>query len=89
MAILQVKNLDNYLYAALKQRAQDDNRSVSQEVVTIIQSFLSQKQKTAGIGAARALLRLAGSWEDTRSAENIIADIRKARRNTRKSISLD
>ena len=42
MATLQVKGLDDSLYLALGARASIDNRSVSQEVVTMIQEFLAR-----------------------------------------------
>ncbi len=79
MATLQVKGMDDQLYEALRARAEADNRSISQEVIMIIRSYL------AGAGrdpqaVSRTLLSLVGSWDDDRSAEEIIADIRRARR---------
>jgi len=83
MATLQVKGMDDELYAALGARAARDNRSVSQEVVTIIREFLARPghdPKTA----TEALLELAGSWQDERTAEQIVLDLRKARRSSRR-----
>jgi len=80
MATLQVKGIDDRLYKALGARAAMDNRSVSQEVVTIIQEFLARPCPDANEGT-RDLLQLAGSWEDERSAAAIVSDLRKARRS--------
>ena len=79
MSTLQVKGIDDGLYRALAARAAQDNRSISQEVVTIIQEFLN---KPAGDPrqATEQFLALAGAWEDERSAEQVIADIRRSRR---------
>jgi plasmid stability protein len=79
LATLQVKGIDDRLYKALGARAAMDNRSVSQEVVTIIQEFLSRPvQKPSE--ATRAFLELAGSWSDSRPPEKIAVEIRKSRR---------
>jgi hypothetical protein len=85
MATLQVKGIDAQLYKALGARAELDNRSISQEVVTMIQEFLARPRHDAKT-ATQALLELAGSWVDPRSAREIAASIRKARRS-RKPIS--
>ena len=84
MATLQVKGIDDRLYAALGARAAMDNRSISQEVVTMIQQCLSRPPSDPA-EATRALLELAGSWKDDRSAARIVSDLRKARRNRRRS----
>jgi len=41
MAILQVRDIDDRLYDTLKQRAHIDNRSISQEVISILEKHLS------------------------------------------------
>jgi len=41
MAILQVRDIDDRLYSLLKLRAKSENRSVSQEVISIIEKYLS------------------------------------------------
>lgn len=41
MAILQVRDIDNNLYNSLKISAKMQNRSVSQEVITIIETYLN------------------------------------------------
>lgn len=45
MAILQVRDIDNNLYNSLKISAKMQNRSVSQEVITIIETYLNSSQK--------------------------------------------
>lgn len=81
MANLQVKEINPHIYGALKEQAAKDNRSVSQEVVTIIKEFLARKQKRSGSGGAEVLLRLAGAWDDKRKPAVIIRDLKKSRRN--------
>lgn len=81
MAVLQVRDLDDRLYETIRWSAKRSNRSISQEVVTILQNYFtspSSKEKNA----AQDFLKLSGSWEDTRSAEEIIDDITKARVNS-------
>jgi len=84
MATLQVKNIDDRLYRALGARAAMDNRSISQEVVTMIREFLARPASDPR-EVTRQLLELAGSWEDQRSARKIASDLRKARRSRRAS----
>ena len=78
MANLQVRAIDNGLYKALGKRAEMDNRSISQEVVMIIKEYL-KKPASSGRSATDAFLELAGTWEDSRSADEIIKSIRKSR----------
>lgn len=80
MATLQVKGIDDRLYQALGARAAMDNRSVSQEVVSIIREFLGRPTRDPR-EATRRLLELAGSWRDDRTARQIASDLRKARRS--------
>lgn len=79
VANLQVKGMDDNLYRALGARAKRNNRSISQEVVTLIQEGLSRPEEDPA-KATRELLKLAGTWKDSRSAEEIADSIRKARR---------
>jgi plasmid stability protein len=80
MATLQVKGMDDRLYETLSARAAQDHRSISQEVVMIIEEFLSRPENSPHKNM-RAFLELIGSWEDDRSAEEIVEDIRKNRRS--------
>lgn len=82
MANLQVKSMDDQLYQSLSKRARMDNRSISQEVTAIIKDFLSKPQKE-NANATDEFLKLAGSWKDKRSAEEIIKDIRSSRSTKR------
>lgn len=80
MANLQVKGMDDELYAALGARAAMDNRSISQEVVAMIKESLARRTGDPS-AVTRELLELAGSWEDERSAKQVASDIRKSRRS--------
>jgi hypothetical protein len=85
MANLQIKNIDEQLYEQIKQLASDENRSISQQVLFLIRNRLSRKGHTqSDETAAQALLDLAGSWDDPRTAEQIVADIKASRRSSRK-----
>jgi plasmid stability protein len=87
MATLQVKGIDDRLYEALRARAARENRSISQEVVTIIQQYLACPGKDIQ-STGEAILELAGSWQDGRSAEEIVRDIRQSRRFGRRNKEL-
>jgi plasmid stability protein len=86
MANLQIKGMDDDLYARLKAVAAAENRSVSQEVLFLVRSYLARRkawkdEKTPG----EVLLELAGSWEDEREADEIIAELKAGRRNAGRS----
>ncbi|MBW2206453.1 MAG: hypothetical protein JRG79_06040 [Deltaproteobacteria bacterium] len=83
MANLQIKGIQDDLYAEIKKLASAENRSVSQQVVFLLREYLAnrkffQVQKTP----AQALLALSGSWQDDRGAEKIIDEIKQARKNS-------
>jgi plasmid stability protein len=80
MATLQVKGIDDQLYKALGARASMNNRSISQEVITIIQESLSRGPADPR-AATRSFLELCGSWKDDRPAARIVADLRRSRRS--------
>ena len=82
MAILQVRSMDDNLYAALGRRADIENRSISQEVISIIKKYLATPQRLSDNIDEQAL-HLAGSWDDARSADEIAGDIRKNRSTKR------
>ena len=85
MANLQIKGIDNNLYERLKAIAASENRSVSQQVLFLVKSYLA-KGKTINEmkTSAQVLLELSGSWDDSRSSAEIIKEIRKDRKNSRK-----
>jgi plasmid stability protein len=78
MAILQVRGIDEGLYNSLKQKAKIDNRSISQEVIAILETYLSTPD-IYNTNSTREFLKL--SWDDTRNAAEIIAGIEEDRKN--------
>lgn len=85
MANLQIKGIDDNLYEHLKGMAAAENRSVSQQVLYLVKSYLAKgkkidKKKTS----AESLLELSGSWYDARSPEEIMEEIRKGRKSSNK-----
>jgi hypothetical protein len=91
MANLQIKGMDDDLYLEIKHMAKEEHRSVSQQILYITKLFLSKRKTIEQLKTpAELLLGLAGSWEDKRPAEEIIAEIRAARKSsTRLSEGLD
>ena len=88
MAVLQVRDIDDRLYDRLKFAAKIDNRSISQQVITILQNyFTSVPVKTKN--ATEEFLKLAGSWEDSRTTDEIIDDIYGSRVNSTRFEALD
>ena len=87
VATLQVKGMDDDLYRALAAWAKQDRRSISQQVTMIIQDFLATRHSTAEEKTA-ALLDLCGAWVDSRSAEEIVEDIRRARKSGGRAIDV-
>jgi plasmid stability protein len=81
MAILQVRDIDDRLYASLKAIAKSQNRSVSQEVISIIEKYLSNPANYKS-NPTREFIALSGAWEDDRSADEIIDSIKKSRKNS-------
>ena len=85
MANLQIKNIQDELYEEIKKLAASENRSVSQQVLFLVKEYLAKrKQLTAAKSPAQVLLELSGSWEDDRSAEQIVKEIKSARKSSRK-----
>ena len=88
MAMLQVRDMDDRLYERLRFAAKNDNRSISQQVITILQNyFTSVPVKTKN--ATEEFLKLADSWEDSRSASEIIDDIYESRTSSTRFEALD
>ena len=85
MANLQIKGIDDDLYNDIKKLAASQNRSVSQQMLMLIKQYLSkQHQIEKSKSPVQLLLELSGSWDDERSAEKIIMDIKKDRKNSKK-----
>lgn len=83
MANLQVRDIDDRVYNELKQRARSKHRSLSQEVVSIIEDYLS-KPIADTKGQSDMWLELVGSWEGPESADQILRSIRKGRATSRR-----
>ena len=86
--MLQVRDMDDRLYDRLRFAAKIDNRSISQQVITILQNyFTSVPVKTKN--STEEFLKLAGSWEDSRTTKEIIDDIYGSRINSTRFEALD
>lgn len=85
MANLQIKNVEDNLYEEIKKLALAENRSVSQQVLFLVKEYLAKrKHLTATKSPAQVLLDLSGSWEDDKNAEQIVKEIKSARKSSRK-----
>ncbi|MDX1957889.1 MAG: antitoxin [Leptospiraceae bacterium] len=84
MANLQVKDINSKLYESLKRRAELEHRSVSQEVILIIENHLIIKQNE-NIQNTHEFLRLSNSWIDPRSEKEIVKELRKSRSKKNRS----
>jgi len=80
MAILQVRDIDDRLYASLKRLATRENRSLSQEVIFILEKFLCSPSSFQ-TNPTKEFLEMAGSWDDDREADQIIREIKAARKH--------
>jgi len=85
MANLQIKGIEDNLYKKIKKMAASENRSVSQQVLFLIKEYMARKGKIQSLKfPAQVLLELSGSWEDNRSADKIISEIKRGRKNSKK-----
>jgi len=85
MANLQIKGIDEQLYAELKRIAVSENRSVSQQVLFLVKTYLARKNQLQTIKTpAEVLLELFDSWQDAREPHEIVADLRDSRKNSEK-----
>ena len=85
MANLQIKGIDDGLYAQLKSIAASENRSVSQQVLFLLKNYLAKKHRIQETETpAQVLLDLSGSWQDSRSSEQIVKELKKARKRSKK-----
>lgn len=81
MANLQVRDIDDRLYESLRERATREKRSISQEVILILEKYLS-RPNAYDVNSTDEFLSLFGAWVDDRDADEIIDDIRSSRRNS-------
>jgi len=85
MANLQIKGVNDQLYEEIKKVAEAENRSVSQQVLFLIRDYLAKRKELTSLRSpAQVLLELAGSWEDDRGLREIVAEIKAARKNSKK-----
>ncbi len=85
MANLQIKGIQDALYAKIKELAAAENRSVSQQILFLVKEHLGKRRHIRGLKPpAQVLLELSGSWEDDRGAEQIVREIKSARKSSRK-----
>ena len=87
MANLQIKGIDKDFYARLKEVSSAENRSVSQQVLFLIKNYLVKKSQIQNAKTpAQVLLELSGSWQDSRSSEQIIKELKKSRKSSKKLV---
>lgn len=79
MATLQVRSIDDQLYEALGKLAAREHRSISQEVVAILKEHLSQPVRHTT--TTEEFLSLCGTWQEDRSAAEIVEEIRAHRQS--------
>ena len=85
MANLQIKGIEDNLYAEIKKLAADEDRSVSRQVLFLVKEYLTKRHHLRTLKTpAQVLLELSGSWEDDRDAHEIISKIKNARKNSKK-----
>lgn len=85
MANLQIKGIEDALYDQIKDIAASENRSISQQVLFLLKAYIAnKKQFLTAKTPAQVLLELSGSWEDSKGPEEIVAEIKSARKNSQK-----
>jgi hypothetical protein len=84
MVNLQIKGIDDDLYRDIKKLAAAENRSVSQQILFLVKSYLSKRPRCDAVKSpAEVLIALHGSWLDKRGEDQIVDQIKKARKNSR------
>jgi hypothetical protein len=85
MANLQIKGMDDDLYAQLKSLAASENRSIGQQILFLLKLYLARKHQLQGDRTpAQILLELSGSWEDDRPVEQIVNELKAGRKSSKK-----
>ena len=77
MAILQVRDIDDKLYSALKKKAKLERRSISKEVIKIIEDYLAQFELSEN-RATEEFLNLVWVAEEE-SMEDVVNKIKSGR----------
>jgi hypothetical protein len=84
MVNLQIKGIEDNLYKKIKKIAASENRSVSQQVLFLIKACIARRGTIQSLKPpAQVLLELSGSWEDNRSADKIISEIKRGCKNSK------
>jgi len=85
MANLQIKGIDDNLYAQIKALAASENRSISQQVLFLVKNYLLKRHQLQNTKTlAQVLLELSASWEDDRSPEQIVRELKNGRKDSQK-----
>lgn len=80
MPTIRITGIDDNLYGEIKRAAVAENCSVSQQVLFMLKDYLAKRQLLSRAKtSAQVLLELSDSWEDERSADQIIAEIKASR----------
>jgi hypothetical protein len=74
MATVELTNLDERMYAALATRAAQNIRSIGQEAESLLRESLVRPAHSPR-KATEAVLKIAGTWQDSRSTEEILEEI--------------
>jgi hypothetical protein len=86
MANLQIKGIDDELYNEIKKLAASEKRSVSQQVLFLVKSYMANKRRFDSVKTpSEVLLELHGSWQDESEADQIIDQIKMARKNIKRT----
>jgi hypothetical protein len=84
MANLQIKGIDDDLYSQIKLMASQENRSISQQILFLVKTYMAKKHFFRNAKSpAQVLLELSGSWGDSRTADQIVSDIKSARKSSK------
>lgn len=84
MANLQIKGIEDGLYNEIKKMATAENRSISQQILFLVKSYMAKRPRyDAAKSPAEVLIDLQGSWQDERDADQIIEQAKRARRNSK------
>jgi len=85
MANLQIKGMDDDIYAELGKVAAAENRSISQQVLFLIKGHLARHESIQRVPTpAETLLNLSGSWEGEESVADVMVGIRNMRKSSTK-----
>lgn len=85
MANLQIKGIDDDLYSQIKMMASQENRSISQQILFLVKTYMARKRFfREAKSPAQVLLELSGSWGDSRTADQIVSNIKRCQKKFKK-----